>query len=148
MSNRFNQLHWPLIIGMGAFAMLHPLLNITGITDLLGRPFAPLMTNVLISAAWLALVVLLRVRQPVLTLTCTGVVAGIFAFALGSILSPLLTGRPLIPFGNLFVLPFAVAGILVTNTLWGLAMGLVARVIQQALPTAEPQGHDEEIAQG
>lgn len=132
-TNRFNQLHWPLIVGMAALAFIRPFMNITGMMDLIGRPSGPILMTLLISAAWLAIVVLSSVREPVLTLTCTGVVYGLFAFLLGAILSPLLTGELSGPIANPFILPFAVAAILVTNALWGLAIGLVAWVIQQAI---------------
>jgi hypothetical protein len=137
---RFNQLHWPLIVGMAALAFVRPFMNITGIMDAIGRPAGPIAMTVLISLAWLAIVVLLDVREPVLTLTSTGVVYGIFAFMIGAILSPLLTGEIYGPFARPFVLPFAVTGILVTNALWGLAVGLVAWALQQSKqPRNKPQ---------
>jgi hypothetical protein len=130
--NRIQQLHWPLIVGMGALAAIHPFLNITGMMDVSGRPFGPVMTNVLISAIWLAIVVLSRVREPLLTLTVTGLVYGLFAFLLGTMLAPILTGRLSGLIANPLILPFTVTGILVTNTLWGFIVGLVALAIQQA----------------
>ena len=137
--NRLNQLQWPLIIGLGAFALLRPFMNITGMMDFFGRPFGQLFITLLISAAWLLIVVLFRVREPLLTLVCTGVVHGLFAFILGVILSPLLAGEMFAPFANPFILPFAVTGILVTNALWGLAVGLVAWVIQRSIQPSNQQ---------
>lgn len=127
---RIKQLHWPLIVGMGAFTFVHPLMNLTGMMDSIGRPIGPLSVMVLISGAWLALVLMTRVRQPVLTLTFTGIVSGIFAIGSGALLAPLLTGAPFAPLANPWLLPFALSSILITNTLWGLAVGLVAWAIQ------------------
>ena len=95
--NRFNHLHWPLIVGMGAFALIRAFANISGFMELLGRPFGPIFMTVFISIIWLAIVVFARVREPVITLTLTAIVYGIFAFALGAILSPILTGELRVP---------------------------------------------------
>ena len=138
--NKLQQLHWPLIVGMGAFALIRPFLNIIGVMDLLGRPFGPVAVTVLISVAWLAIVVLARVREPIWTLTFTGIVYGVFAFALGTILSPILTGELSGPIANPFILPFAVTGILVTNALWGFVVGLAAWAIQRVnRPGGQPE---------
>jgi hypothetical protein len=138
--NRFQQLHWPLIIGMGALALIRPFLNIIGVMDLLGRPFGPLAVTALISVAWLVIVVAARVREPIWTLTFTGIVYGIFAFVLGSILSPILTGELSGPIANPFILPFAITGILVTNALWGFVIGLIAWTVQKATrPESQPE---------
>jgi len=67
-------------------------MNITGLMEGLGRPFGPILMSVLISLAWLVIIVLVRVREPLLTLVFTGITYGVFAILLSAILSPLLTG--------------------------------------------------------
>jgi hypothetical protein len=129
--NKLDQLHWPLIIGMGALALIRPLMNITGLMEGLGRPFGPILLTVLISLAWLAIVVFLRVRQPLLTLIFTGVTYGVFAFVLGAILSPILIGELFGPLANPFIFPFALVSVLVTNAIWGAVIGLFAWGIQR-----------------
>lgn len=129
--NRFNQLHWPLIIGMGALALIRPFMNIIGLMDALGRPTGQILVTLLISAIWLAIVVLNRVERPVLTLVLTGMVYGLFALVLGAILSPILTGQLSGPLANPFILPFALVSILVTNGIWGLIVGVLAWAIGQ-----------------
>jgi hypothetical protein len=141
--NRLKQLQWPLMVGMASLAFVHPFMNISGLMDLLGRPSGPLFMQMLISVAWLAIVVYFNVREPVLTLTCTGVIYGVFAFILGAILSPLLTGELYGPMASLFILPFAATGILVTNALWGLAIGLIAQAIQQSIRPRKGYHSDE-----
>jgi len=123
--NKLNQLHWPLIIGMGALALIRPLMNITGLMEGLGRPFGPLAVTVLISVAWLAIVVFARVRDPLLTLICTGITYGVFAILISALLSPLLTGTLSGPITN----PFAIVAVLITNAIWGALVGLFALVI-------------------
>jgi hypothetical protein len=130
--NNLKQLHWPLIIGLGALAFLHPLLNISGMMEIIGRPLGPILVNLFISAVWLVTVLFVRARQPILTLVCTGAVHGLFALLLGAILSPLLTGASFAPIANPFILPFALTSVLLTNMLWGFAVGVVAWALQQA----------------
>jgi hypothetical protein len=120
--NKLNQLHWPLIIGLGALALIRPLLNITGLMDRLGRPFGPLAVTLAISLAWLITAVFVRVREPFLTLMFTGIAYGVFAITISAILSPILTGELAGPITN----PYAIVLVLVTNGIWGAAVGLVA----------------------
>lgn len=129
--NKLEQLHWPLIIGMGALALIRPLMNITGMMEGLGRPFGPIFVTGLISLVWVAIVVIFRVRQPLLTLIFTGMAYGIFSFMLGAVLSPLLTGELSGPLARPFILPFALASVLTTNAIWGAVVGLLAWGIQE-----------------
>ncbi len=125
---KLNELHWPLIIGMGAFALIRPLLSITGTLDSLGRPFGPLLVTGLISLLWLVIVVFGKVRYPLLTLICTGVAYGIFAILLSAILSPMLTGTLSGPITN----PFALVAVLITNAIWGGMVGLLGLVMRKS----------------
>jgi hypothetical protein len=125
--DRLEQLHWGLITGLGALALIRPLLNIVGLMDGLGRPFGPLLVTALISLAWLVMVVLSRVRRPFATLVWSGIAYAVFAIVLSAILSPLLHGELLGPLTN----PFAFVAVLITNALWGGAVGLLALGLQR-----------------
>lgn len=127
--HRLNQLHWPLIIGMGALALIRPLMSITGLLERLGRPSGPLLVTVLISVVWLAIVVFVSVREPLLTLIFTGISYGVFAILISAILSPMLTGTLAGPITN----PFAMVAVLITNAIWGAIVGLLAVGIQRLL---------------
>ncbi|MBX3011195.1 MAG: hypothetical protein KF832_06795 [Caldilineaceae bacterium] len=129
---RLNHLHWPLIIGLGALALVRPLLNMTGVMDGLGRPFGPLFVTVLISVAWLAIVVWTRVRKPLLTLICTGLTYGLFAIVISAVLSPLLTGSLSGPITH----PWALIAVLITNALWGGLVGVVALAVRPLAGTS------------
>ena len=132
--NKLDQLHWPLILGLGALALVRPLLNIVGLMDGLGRPFGPLLVTALLSLAWLVIVVLNRVRYPLLTLVCTGAAYGVFALILSAIASPLLHGEFMGPLTN----PLAAISVLVTNAIWGSLVGLVTLAILKVItPEAE-----------
>lgn len=124
--NKLEQLHWPLIMGLGALALIRPLLSVVGLMDGLGRPFGPLLVTALISLAWLVIVLISRVRRPFLTLVWTGIMYGIFAMLLSAILSPILHGELMGPLTN----PFAFVAVLITNAIWGGAIGLLALGVQ------------------
>lgn len=124
--NTINRLHWPLIIGLGALALVRPFMNLTGLMDLIGRPAGPLLTTLLISLVWLGVVWIARVRQPLLTLLFAGLTYGIFAMILSALLSPILTGQLQGPLTN----PFAFVAVLITNALWGALVGLAALALQ------------------
>lgn len=134
--NKLQQLHWPLIIGLGALALLMPFMNISGLMDIFGRPLGPILVMTLISLLWLTIVLTNKVQQPILTLTCAGFVHGIIAFVLGTLFAPYLTGTAMNP----IIRSFALTGILATNTFWGFAMGVIAWGVRQITqPTVEPK---------
>lgn len=124
--NKLTRLHWPLIIGLGALALIRPLLNIVGLMDLLGRPFGPIIITVLISAIWVAVTLLTHIQSPLLTLTFTGICYGVFALVLGTTLSPILDGAP----AGALINPVVIASVLITNAIWGGIVGLIAVAIQ------------------
>ncbi len=128
LMNKLEALHWPLIVGMGALALIRPLLNIVGLMNGMGRPFGPLLVTALISLAWLVIVVMNRVRRPFLTLVWTGIIYGLFTMLLSAVLSPILRGELLGPLTN----PLAAISVLLTNAIWGGAVGLVALAVQRA----------------
>jgi hypothetical protein len=124
--NKLNQLHWPLIVGLGALALIQPVMNVTGLMERLGRPFGPILVTVLISLAWLAIVVLARIREPLLTLVFTGLTYGAFAILISAILSPILMGQLIGPITN----PVAIVSVLITNAIWGALVGLCALAVR------------------
>jgi hypothetical protein len=133
--NMLKQLHWPLIVGLGALALIRPVLSITGLMDGLGRPFGPVLITILISLAWLAIVVLVRVRQPLLTLICAGISYGVFAILISAVVSPVLTGQLSGPLTN----PIAVVAVLLTNAIWGAVVGVCALALHALAPRASQQ---------
>jgi hypothetical protein len=120
---------WSLIVGLGCLALIHPLLNITGLMERFGGPIGPLLVTALVSASWVATVVLGGVRAPLTTLALTGLAAGLAALAVGALLAPALTGWP----PGLMLNPIAVTAVLAINTLWGTLAGFVALALQRAL---------------
>lgn len=120
---------WSLMIGLGCLVLIHPLLNLSGLMSLLGRPLGPWLVTAVISAIWVATVVLSRVRAPLATLALTGLISGLAVLAVSALLAPVLTSWP----SSLMRNPIAVMAVLAANTLWGTIAGLVAVVLRRAL---------------
>ncbi|RJL30521.1 hypothetical protein [Bailinhaonella thermotolerans] len=123
-----KNLRWPLVIGLGALALIRPLLSALGVLEALGKPWSVLVVTALISLAWLAAVVAFDVARPLLTLVAAGLVYGALALVLG-LTAGTISGEG----GGLALLnPFAIVSVLATNALWGGVTGLVALAIQKA----------------
>ncbi|MYR32906.1 hypothetical protein GTW20_11670 [Nocardiopsis alba] len=118
------------MLGLGALALIRPLLNVTGIADALSPgPTVPVVTTVVITAVWVTAVVVARVPRPLLTLVHAGLAYGVFAVVSSAILSPLLQGELQGPLTH----PFAPVSVLAVNALWGALSGLLALVARAAL---------------
>lgn len=127
-----KQLHWPLIVGLGALALARPVLSIVGVMDRLGKPLTPLLVTTAISIVWILAVGLSRVAEPVLTLLFAGVVYGALIIPLSAIAS-IATGELDGPMTR----PFVIVPILATNAIWGAMCGVLALALQ-AIRTKRP----------
>lgn len=124
---KIKTLHWPLIVGLGVFALIRPVSRV--IENQLGLqtgPALPLALTVTISAVWILVIGLSRVSQPLLTGVFAGLSYGVLAILLSGILSPILDGQLQGPLTN----PFALLMTLVTNAIWGLIVGALATAIR------------------
>lgn len=117
---------WPLVLGLGAIALVRPLARITGADETLGSPAGSLLLTVLVTAAWVAIVGLGRVPRPVLTLTLAGLAYGLAVVPLSAVASTALTGT----LQGAAAVPFAVVPILATNAAWGAVAGLLALAVR------------------
>jgi hypothetical protein len=124
-----KNLHWPLVLGLGALALVRPLVRIvidpTGMAD---APAAAITISILISLVWIAVVGWTNVAHPVLTLVCAGVVYGVLSIVLSAVLSPILSGQLKGP----LAMPFTIVPVLLTNAFWGLVAGLIALLVRRA----------------
>lgn len=127
---RLDDLPWMLIVGLGALALVRPLLHVFGITEASGSPtMVQLTVTLVISLLWISAAVIARLSRPVLTLVLTGLAYGVFSTVLSAILSPLLTGELQGPVAN----PIALVPLLALNALWGCVAGAVALAVGRAL---------------
>lgn len=125
-----HTLNWLLIIGLGALALVRPLIRI--IESPLGienQPAVPITLTIVISIVWIAVVGLSKNRAPVLTLLFAGLAYGVLSIILSGILTPIIDGRLDGPLAN----PLAIVPVLMINAIWGLAAGGLALLLQRAL---------------
>ena len=126
---RLKNLHWPLVLGLGALALVRPLIRIiidpTGMAD---APALAVTVSLLISVVWIAVVGWTNVAHPVLTLVCAGLVYGAASIVLSAVLSPIMTGELRGP----LAMPFTIVPVLLTNAIWGLVTGLLALLVRRA----------------
>ena len=126
--NIIKSLHWPLIAGLGALALVRPLVSIVEHQlDVSDPPAVPIVITLVISAVWIAVVGLSKTAHPVLTLLFTGPTYAVLSIILSGILSPILTGELQGP----LAMPIAIVPILLTNAIWGLAAGGLALLLQR-----------------
>ena len=130
-------IHWPLAIGLGAFAMIRPLFSIVGLTDVFGQPGTVLTLTTVITAVWVLAVGLSRVHRPVATLVAAGIVYAVLAVIVSAILSPILSGELKGPLAT----PFGIIPLLITNALWGLVAGGLALLLQRARGVGRAPAH-------
>jgi hypothetical protein len=124
-----KNLHWPLVLGLGALALVRPLVRIAG--DPAGTADAAataITVTLLISFVWIAVVGWTNVAHPVLTLVCAGLVYGVLSIVISAVLSPILTGQLQGP----LAMPFTIVPVLLTNAFWGLIAGLIALLVRRA----------------
>lgn len=118
---------WPLILGLGALALIRPIMKITGWMDVIGQPFGSILMTILISLAWLIIVLIKKVPNPVTVLVYAGLSYALFALVLSGILSPILDGKLQGPLTN----PLAAISVFATNAVWGLLVGGLAKVLKR-----------------
>lgn len=119
--------NYTLILALGALALIRPIMKITGIVDLIGQQFGSILMTILISLAWLVIVTVKRVPNPVAVLVGAGLSYGLFAILLSGILSPILNGELQGPLTN----PLAIISVFATNAIWGLLIGAIATLLRR-----------------
>lgn len=127
-SARLRHLNWPLILGLAALALLRPIFSIVGLSDALGKPGTPLILTAVITLAWVLIVGLSRVKEPILTLVAAGLAYAVMTIVLSAVLSPILTGELQGP----LAMPVAIIPLFITNAIWGLLAGALAALVQRS----------------
>ncbi|MFD1414858.1 hypothetical protein [Oceanobacillus jeddahense] len=125
-NNQIKQQNKTLILGLGALALVRPLMKITGFIHIFGNEaVGSIAMTILISIAWILIVVKKGVQNPIQVLTLAGVSYAAFAIILSGILSPILDGGLQGPLTN----PIGFISVFITNILWGLVLGVIALAI-------------------
>jgi len=124
-----KDLRWPLILALGAVALVRPLLRILEDQAVVPSwPAMPIVMTVAVSAVWILVVGSSTVSRPVLTLVGAGLVYAVFSIVLSGVLSPILTGELEGPLAR----PIAIIPMLLVNVAWGLITGALALFVQRA----------------
>lgn len=110
-----TNLHWPLILALGAVALVRPFLSILGISGV------SILATVLITVVWVGTVVIRRIQHPILTLTAAGGMYGVYVIIM------MLVGDP----SRVAQLGYAGSSIVITNLVWGGISGLIAAGIHR-----------------
>lgn len=125
-----------LVLGLGALALVRPLVSIAkDQLDVSGSPAVPIIITLAVSAVWTAAVGLSRTARPVLTLVLAGLTYVVLAIVLSAIASPILTGGLQGPLAT----PIAIIPVLLTDGLWGAAAGTLALLVRR-LRGVRPRG--------
>lgn len=133
--NQLANLRWGLIAVLGFLALVRPLLSIAGAYDFLGGAAGRVVVTVLIAAVWIGAVVILRVPNPLLTLAAAGAAYGVFTMVLQQIVWNLVLGEvPAEAPATAPILVISWIAILVTNTIYGAVLGLMAAGLGRLLP--------------
>ena len=134
--NRQTNLRWNLIVLLAVLGLLRPLLSITGVYDSPGGSlWAPVLVTTMVSAVWVGIVVVTPSSSPLATLALAGALYGVFAIVLQQIIwSLVLGGAPEGAPSSAPVLVMSWVSILVTNTVWGAFLGLLATGVCRLLP--------------
>ncbi len=114
-----TNLHWPLIVALGAFALIRPFLSILGLSE--GGPGVPIVATALITVVWIAAVVIRCVQRPIITLTAAGGMYGVFVLVM------MIVGDP----SRVSQLGYAGPSIMITNLVWGGIAGFIAEGIRR-----------------
>ena len=122
-----RRLDWRLVCGLTAAGLLRPLASVVGLSDALGKTATSLVLTAAITLAWVLIVGLRQVREPVATLVAAGLGYAVAVLVLSAVLSPILTGQLQGPLAT----PAAIIPLLFTNAIWGLVAGGLALLIQR-----------------
>jgi hypothetical protein len=126
--NLQRNLRWQLIVPLAVLALIRPLLSMLGVYQNLPRIWEPALATVLIAIVWISVVIAQRVSNPVITLAATGGIYGVFVpllqhFMWNFVLEKASASPPLI----------AYVSIIVTETIWGAIVGLIAMGVRRFL---------------
>ncbi len=89
-----RSLSWPLVLGLGALALVRPLLMVLGVDGAIGRPAAPLLVTLVLTVVWVAAIVVARPAHPLATGVAVGLVYGCWRSSSAPCCRPCSRGAP------------------------------------------------------
>lgn len=125
-----------MVVALAVVGLIRPLLSIFGAYEALGAgAWTPLVVTALIAALWVGAVLITRAPRPLVTLLAAGASYGVLAVILQQVIWNLLPGgAPVGAPSSGPILVMSWVSIVVTNTVWGVLLGLVALGLRRLLP--------------
>lgn len=129
-----NRLPWPLILSLGVFALIRPVIKIFG--DVFNYDVSSLATiiiTIFIAVVWITITVRLKVKKPVLVLALSGVVYAVLSIAMAIVIQLL---APDLGDGEAKISTLLTAGLIATtifNLIYGAFLGFIASLVQRVI---------------
>ncbi|MFD1067317.1 hypothetical protein [Oceanobacillus locisalsi] len=125
-NHQAKQQNVAFILGLGALALIRPIMKITGFIHIFGNEaVGSIAMTVLISVVWILIVIKKGMPNPISVLVLAGTSYAAFAIILSGILSPILDGGLQGPLTN----PIAFISVFLTNMVWGFVLGMITSII-------------------
>lgn len=126
-NNRYRKENLLFILGLGALALVRPIMKMTGIMDLIGQAFGKDSDD---GSHLFGLAHARSIQKNGLS-HCHSCFAGLsyalFAIIISGIASPLIDGTLQGPLTN----PLAMISVFAINAVWGLIVGVIANVLRR-----------------
>lgn len=133
VKQKAGQLPWLLILSLGLFALIRPVVKVFGdVFNYDVSPTATIIITVAIAAAWIGVVVKLKVKNPVIVLALSGVTYAVLSIVMAVIIQLLV---PNLGDDEAKIPILLTAGLIATtifNFIYGAFLGFVASLIQKA----------------
>jgi len=130
-TQKLNTLPWKLIICLGLFALVRPIIKIFGdVFNYEVTPVATLVITIMIALVWIGTVVRLRVSKPVIVLAMSGAVYGVISILMAVIIQLTV---PDLGDSEAKIPVLLTAGLIATtvfNFFYGAILGFIAQGIQ------------------
>lgn len=128
--DRTRTIDWLLVGTLATLPLIEVLFAVTGWAESLGRPTTPLLLALVVTVIWVTVVGVSGTARPIATLLLTGVAAAL----LSSAVTLVLPAAQRSDLARLLDVADVVGTVVVTSalfTVWGLAAGLLAALIQR-----------------
>jgi len=129
---KHDQLPWLLIISLGLFALVRPVIKVFGdVFDYNVSVLATILITIVIAVVWVGVAVGQKVKKPVIVLALSGVTYGVLSIAMAAIIQLTVPGlgdsEAKIP----IILTVGLIATTIFNLVYGAFLGFVALMIQK-----------------
>jgi hypothetical protein len=131
---KINQLPWSLILSLGIFALIRPVIKVLG--DVFSYSVSPLATAIItiaIAITWIGAIVRLKIKKPIIVLGLSGIVYAVLSTVMAVTIQLLV---PDLGDEEAKISTLLTAGLVATtifNFMYGAFLGFVATLIQRAI---------------